>query len=158
MSQHRPDFNDTHACTDTMKIAIVRAQWNGDITSALAQGARSRLIALGVREQNILCVDVPGAIELTYAAATLVKSGEYDAVIVFGCVERGDTPHFDYVCQSVTQGVTVLNAQALTPVIFGVLTVENHQQALDRVGGPAGHKGVEAADTAVAMVDFKRSH
>ena len=78
-------------------------------------------------------------------------------MIVFGCVVRGDTPHFDYVCQSVTQGVTALNADCDTPVIFGLLTVENEQQAFERIGGPHGHKGREAAEAAIHMIDFARS-
>ena len=100
---------------------------------------------------------MPGAIELTFGASALIEASLYDAVIVFGCVVRGDTPHFDYVCQSVTQGVTALNADCDTPVIFGVLTVENQQQAVDRIkGGAAGDKGAEAAEAALKMIDFKR--
>ena len=84
-----------------------------------------------------------------------MASDFYDAVIVFGCVIRGGTPHFDYVCQSVTQGVTALNADCDTPVIFGVLTVDTEQDAIDRAGGPLGNKGAEAAEAAIMMVDFK---
>lgn len=98
------------------------------------------------------CYHVPGAVELTYGAAALVK--KYDAVIVFGCVIRGGTPHFDYVCDSVTQGVTRLNSKGKTPVIFGVLTVDTEQDAIDRAGGKLGNKGTEAAEAAIKMIDF----
>lgn len=139
------------------KVAIVVAEWNGRITSGLLDGALASLSSAGLGKDDIKVVYVPGAVELTYGAARLIDTGEYDAVIVFGCVVRGDTPHFDYVCESVTQGVTQLNAQGRCPVIFGVLTVENEQQAYDRLGGPAGHKGIEAGDTAIRMIAFSRS-
>ena len=154
MSTFAPDLS-VKAPDD--RIATAVAQWNGHITSRLLQGAIDNLHKAGLSDADIDVFHVPGAVELTFAASQLIESSRYDAVIVFGCVIRGDTPHFDYVCQSVTQGVTALNADCDTPVIFGLLTVENEQQALDRVGGPAGHKGREAADTAIAMVQFSRS-
>ena len=95
-------------------------------------------------------------VELTAGASQLIESELFDAVIVFGCVIRGGTPHFDYVCQSVTQGITALNADCDIPVIFGVLTVDTEQDALDRAGGPMGNKGAEAAEAAIKMVAFKR--
>lgn len=138
-----------------IRVAIVRAKWNGHITQKLADGAVAALKENGIDSKNISTFDVPGAIELTFAASQLIESSQFDAIIVFGCVVRGDTPHFDYVCQSVTQGITALNADCDTPVIFGVLTVENEQQALERVGGAHGHKGTEAALTALEMIQFK---
>lgn len=137
-----------------VRVAVVRAQWNSHITSVLADGAVNTLEAAGAEAEGF---EVPGAVELTFAAQSLIDTERYDAVIVFGCVIKGDTPHFDYVCQSVTQGVTALNVDSPVPVIFGVLTVLDEQQALDRCGGPAGHKGVEAATTALTMVAFSRS-
>lgn len=143
---------------EDMRVAIATAQWNSDITHALQQGAVDTLVAAGLDpDKDIDCFEVPGAVELTFAASQLIEASRYDAVIVFGCVIRGDTPHFDYVCQSVTQGITSLNADCDIPVIFGVLTVENHQQALDRAGGTLGNKGSEAADAAIAMVRFARA-
>ncbi|MDE6453136.1 MAG: 6,7-dimethyl-8-ribityllumazine synthase [Muribaculaceae bacterium] len=136
------------------RVAIVTAQWNRHITAALRDGAVATLLAAGAKADDIDTYDVPGAVELTFAASQLIEASMYDAVIVFGCVIRGDTPHFDYVCQSVTQGVTALNADCDTPVIFGVLTVENEQQALDRAGGCLGNKGSEAAEAAVCMIHF----
>lgn len=134
------------------RIAIITAEWNGNITAELARGARETLVANGILPSDIISIPVPGAVELTFAAARVIDRLSPDAVIVFGAVVRGDTPHFDYVCQSVTQGVTALNASGRVPVIFGLLTVDNEQQALDRIGGPAGHKGIEAAETALRMV------
>ncbi len=136
------------------RVAIVTAEWNRHITAALRDGAVHALNTAGIDGDAIDLYDVPGAVELTFAASQLIEAGMYDAVIVFGCVIRGDTPHFDYVCQSVTQGVTALNADCDTPVIFGVLTVNTEQQALERIGGPLGHKGCEAAEAAVKMMAF----
>ena len=156
MSTNSPAFkNDTDAAG--MRIAIVTARWNGHITSRLCQGAVDTLIKAGVNRDDIGLFEVPGAVELTFAASQIIESSSFDAVIVFGCVVRGDTPHFDYVCNSVTQGVTALNADCDIPVIFGLLTVNTEEQAMQRIGGTHGHKGVEAAQTAIDMIAFKRS-
>lgn len=142
---------------EDIKVAIVAAEWNGHITSALTEGALEVFRSVGLEEgEDVKVFHVPGAVELTFAASQLIESGDFDAVIVFGCVIRGGTPHFDYVCQSVTQGVTSLNVDCDTPVIFGVLTVDTEQDALDRAGGSLGNKGTEAAEAAIKMVDFKR--
>ncbi len=142
---------------ENMRVAIVAAEWNGHITSRLTEGALGVLRDAGLdMEDDILIFHVPGAVELTFAASQLIEASLFDAVIVFGCVIRGGTPHFDYVCQSVTQGVTALNADCDIPVIFGVLTVDTEQDALDRAGGVLGNKGAEAAEAAIKMVDFKR--
>ncbi len=142
---------------EDMRVAIVAAEWNGHITSRLAQGAAEVFAEQGFTADQVDHYAVPGAVELTFAASQLIEASLYDAVIVFGCVVRGGTPHFDYVCQSVTQGITALNADCDTPVIFGVLTVDNEQDALDRCGGPFGHKGREAAEAAIKMVAFTRN-
>lgn len=139
---------------DDMRVAIVRAEWNGHITSRLVDSALDVFKKAGFDKDMVDVFDVPGAVELTFAASQLIESGLYDAIIVFGCVVRGGTPHFDYVCQSVTQGVTLLNSDCDIPVIFGVLTVDNEQDALDRVGGSMGDKGAEAAETAIKMHAF----
>lgn len=133
------------------RYAIVVADWNSEITYALAQGAVDTFLKHGVLSDNIDIIHVPGTVELTYGAARIMKEERIDAVVVIGCVIQGDTPHFDYVCQSVTQGVAALNAQGKVPVIFSVLTVLNQQQALDRCGGKLGNKGVEGAYTAIRM-------
>ncbi len=134
-------------------VAIVSAEWNGHINDSMAASAAARLKELGA-ESTIF--HVPGAVELTFAASQLIEASMFDAVIVLGTVIRGGTPHFDYVCQSVTQGITALNADCDIPVIFGVLTVDNEQDALDRAGGPVGDKGSECADAAIKMIAFKR--
>lgn len=142
---------------ENVRIAIVAAEWNGHITGAMTEGALEVLRGAGLQEgEDVQVFHVPGVVELTFGASQLIEAGLFDAVIVFGCVIRGGTPHFDYVCQSVTQGVTSLNADCDIPVIFGVLTVDTEQDALDRAGGCLGNKGAEAAEAAIKMVDFKR--
>ena len=138
------------------RFAIIVADWNSNITGALLDGAYATLLQQGVLEKNIHVSHVPGTFELTFAAKQLLKM-KYDAVIVLGCVVQGDTPHLDFVCQGVTQGVAALNARpdSEIPVIFGVLTTGTMQQALDRAGGIHGNKGVEAAVTAIKMANFK---
>ena len=136
------------------RYAIVVADWNSEITYAMAQGAIDTFIKHGVQSDNIDIIHVPGTVELTYGAARIMREERIDAVIVIGCVIQGETPHFDYVCQSVTQGVATLNAQGKVPVIFSVLTVLNQQQALDRCGGRLGNKGVEGAYTAIRMANL----
>ncbi len=147
-------YNPGELTADDMNIAVVRTSWNNHITSLLASGAVETLKAAGADVEEFI---VPGSVELTFAAQRLADTERFDAIIVFGCVIKGDTPHFDYVCSSVTQGITALNTDGPVPVIFGVLTVLDEQQALDRCGGPAGHKGIEAAQTAIEMVRFARS-
>ena len=137
-----------------LKVAIVAAEWNSKITDALRQGAIERLHDEGYPDSCADVFRVPGTVELTFAASRLIDTDMYDAIIVLGCVIRGDTSHFDYVCQSVTQGITQLNADGDIPVIFGVLTTDNEQQALDRAGGRLGNKGAEAAECAIKMTCF----
>jgi len=134
-----------------MKIGIIVADWNREITQALLNGALKTLKKLGVKNNNILVRHVPGTFELTFGAKLLAEATESDAVICLGCVIRGETPHFTDICQGVTQGITELNLDYDIPFIFGVLTTETHQQALDRSGGKYGNKGDEAAVTAIKM-------
>ena len=139
---------------ERQRYALVVADWNSEITFAMAQGAIDTLIKHGVQEDNIDVLHVPGTVDLPYGATHIMKAERVNAVIVIGCVIQGETPHFDYVCQSVTQGVATLNAQGKVPVIFSVLTVLNQQQALDRCGGKLGNKGVEGAYTAIRMANL----
>ena len=138
------------------KIGIVYAEWNDEITYALRDGAVKTLLDNGVEEIDITLASVPGSFELIYGASQMVKSGNYDAVIAIGCVIRGDTPHFDYICQGTTQGLAELNRLAEVPVIYGVLTCNTMQQALDRCGGALGNKGDECAITALKMIQFRK--
>ncbi len=137
-----------------MHVAIVRTLWNSHITEKLMASAIETFGKNGIEKDMIDTFEVPGAVELTFAAAKLVDTGLYDSVLVLGCVIRGGTPHFDYVCQSVTQGNAYLNSECDIPIIFGVLTVDTEQDALDRCGGPAGDKGAEYAVAALQMYDF----
>lgn len=134
------------------KIAIVVSEWNSNITENLLQGAYDTLIKFGVTSQNILIHWVPGSFELTFGAKTLIEKIHPDALIMLGCVIQGETPHFTYVCQSVTQGATELNIKYDVPVIFGLLTTTTLEQAKDRAGGRHGNKGDEAAVTALKMI------
>lgn len=136
------------------RFAIVVAEWNEDITEALYQGAVSSLIEHGVKKANIIRKNVPGSFELSLGGLWMAKEKSIDAVICLGCVIQGDTPHFDYICQAVAYGVTEAGLKTGKPVIFGVLTTLNRQQALDRAGGKLGNKGEEAAITAIKMLDF----
>lgn len=138
------------------KIGIVVSEWNSEVTNGLLDGALQTLIDCGVSQQNISVHKVPGSFELIFGAKKVQSSG-VDAVITIGCVIQGETKHFDYVCAGVTQGIKDLNIQHTTPVIFCVLTDNNKQQSLDRSGGKHGNKGVEAAVTALKMIDFNRS-
>lgn len=136
------------------RYVIVVSDWNSDITYPMAQGAYDTLVKHGVKESSIELVHVPGAVELTYAAAKSMERYIIGAIIVIGCVIKGDTPHFDYVCSSVTQGVAMLNSRGKIPVIFSVLTTLDKQQALDRAGGKLGNKGIEGAYTAIRMANL----
>lgn len=138
-----------------MKMGIVVAEWNENITAALLDGAKATLIKNGVDEADITVMTVPGSFELIYGAAQMVKTG-VDAVIAIGCVIRGDTPHDRYICQGVTAELAQLNASQEVPVIYGLITTLDMQQAEDRAGGKMGNKGDECAVTAIKMVDFKR--
>ncbi len=134
------------------RIGIVYAEWNDEITHALRDGAIATLQKNGVEAENITVASVPGSFELIYGAAQMVKSNKYDAIIAIGCVIRGDTPHFDYICEGVTAGLTQLNVQYDTPVIFGLITTNNLLQAQERSGGRLGNKGDECAVTALQMI------
>lgn len=140
---------------ETFKVAVFTAEWNSRITHALRDGAVDVLRKAGVADNAIFLQDVPGTVELVNAAALALNyMPDIKAIIVIGCVIRGDTPHFDYVCQIAADGVSRLNATGKSPVIFGVLTVDNEQQALDRAGGNLGNKGAEAAVAAIKMANL----
>ena len=142
-------------CAKGMRFGIVVSEWNEGVTESLLRGAFDTLIQNGAAPSDIVVMHVPGSFELIYGASQLVKQ-PVDAVIAIGCVIRGDTPHFDYICQGTTYGLARLNTEQPKPVIYGLITTENLQQALDRCGGRHGNKGDECAVTAIKMVDFKR--
>ena len=136
------------------RFYIITAEWNSKITHALRDGAVETLKKGGVKESNIKMVKVPGTVELVNIASLAMKKDNPAAIIVIGCVIRGDTPHFDYVCQNVAQGVSALNSEGKTPVIFGVLTVNKPEEAEERAGGKLGNKGSEAGVAAIEMANI----
>lgn len=138
-----------------MTFGIVVAEWHTDITHALYDGCLKTLEQHGAL--TIHTAQVPGTFELTQGAAILMKTKKIDAVICIGCVIKGETSHNEYINHAVAQGISLLAVQSGIPVIYGVLTPNDHQQALDRAGGQYGNKGVEAAVTAIRMVDLKRT-
>lgn len=136
------------------RFAIVVSEWNEEVTDALYESAVASLKSNGVPVSNILKKSVPGTFELSLAALWMGEKKDVDAVICLGCVIQGETPHFDYICQAVAYGITEAALKTRKPVIFGVLTTLNKQQALDRAGGKYGNKGEEAALTAIKMLEF----
>lgn len=135
-------------------VVLVKTEWNSEITDELERGCIRILDEYGIRSKTIV---VPGAVEIPFAIHQYaINRSDHAAFIAFGCVVKGGTPHFEYVCQSITQGITHLNVTGDTPVIFGVLTVDDLQQAKDRTGGVHGHKGEEAAITAIKMMVFNK--
>jgi len=141
---------------EKMKFGIVVAEWNYEVTGALAQGAIDTLKKHGTTDENISIKHVPGTFELPLGAQFFAEYTDVDAIILLGCVIQGETRHFDFICQGVTQGTTQLNMNYNLPFIFGVLTTDNQQQALDRAGGKLGNKGDEAAVTAIKMVKLQK--
>ncbi|HDA7851654.1 TPA: 6,7-dimethyl-8-ribityllumazine synthase [Staphylococcus aureus] len=140
-----------------LKVAIVVSRFNDFITGRLLEGAKDTLIRHDVNEDNIDVAYVPGAFEIPLVAKKLASSGNYDAVITLGCVIRGATSHYDYVCNEVAKGVSKVNDQTNVPVIFGILTTESIEQAVERAGTKAGNKGAEVAVSAIEMANLLKS-
>jgi len=146
----------TNTVVDDATVGIVVSRWNSMITEAMLEGAISTLVANGVKKDSITIVRCPGSYEIPLTAQWLLETKRYEGVIALGVVIRGGTPHFDYVCDAVNQGVLELNLRFSTPVAFGVLTTDDVQQALDRVGDK-GNKGSEAALALLEMITVRRS-
>src|SRR5690554_7413836 len=136
------------------KFAVVVSEWNEEITESLFNGAVETLLKHGVNRENIIRKNVPGSFELTLGAQWMAERPEIDAVICIGCVIQGETRHFEFICEAVAIGITQVGIKFNKPVIFGVLTPDTQQQALDRAGGKYGNKGNEAAITAIKMLGF----
>ena len=155
VNQNLSDY-DNNSIPDAshMRIGIVVSEWNDRVTANLLQGAVNTLKKHGVKDENLYIESVPGSFELPFGAKCLADSKKPDAVILLGCVIRGGTPHFDYVCDGVTQGTIDLNMKYDIPFIFGMLTTDNTKQAEDRAGGMHGNKGDEAAITAIKMAEL----
>ncbi len=142
---------------DNYRIGIVVAEWNSEITDAMAIGAIVTLKQFGVIDKNIRLVHVPGSFELTTGADFMLRHDDsIDAVICIGCVIQGETRHFEFICQAVSQGITNVALKHGKPVIFSLLTTNDIQQALDRSGGKHGNKGIEGAITALKMVALNK--
>jgi len=139
---------------NSFRVGIVTARFNEFITSKLLGGAIDGLVRHGVAEENITSAWVPGAFELPLIASKMAESGKYDAIICLGAVIRGTTTHYDYVCNEVTKGIGKVNLDSGVPTIFGVITTENIEQAIERAGTKAGNKGYEAAVTAIEMISL----
>ncbi|RXR22597.1 6,7-dimethyl-8-ribityllumazine synthase [Flavobacterium stagni] len=137
------------------RFGIVVSEWNGHITGGLYQGAVDTLIDCGALPENIIKWEVPGSFELIYGAKRMMDTQNVDCVITIGCVIKGETMHFEFVCEGVTQGIKDLNVIGDIPVIFCLLTDNNEQQSIERSGGKHGNKGVEAAITAIKMTDLR---
>lgn len=148
MKEIKVDFNHL---TSSFPIALIVSYFNHTVTDALKEGALERLSELGFRSRDILVIEVPGAVEIPLVAKILAKKNRVHAIVALGAVIRGETSHYDYVCDQVSQGCQRVMLEHDLPVIFGVLTTENEEQAWDRLGGKHGHKGKEAVDCAVAM-------
>ena len=141
----------------SMKVGIVAARFNEFITNKLLGGAMDGLLRHGVQEEDIQVAWVPGAFEIPLIASKMAKSGKYDAVICLGAVIRGSTTHYDYVCSEVSKGIATVSLHSDIPVMFGVLTTENIEQAIERAGTKAGNKGADCAQGAIEMVDLIRA-
>ena len=139
-----------------LKVAVVVARWNSFITRKLLEGATTTLGEIGVLPDDVTTAWVPGSFEIPTAARWAALSGRFDAVICLGCVIRGETAHFEYVSGAATEGILRVAQDTGIPIIFGVLTVDSVDQALARAGGKEGHKGEEAARSAVEMANLKR--
>jgi len=142
--------------SQNIKIGIVAARFNGFITAKLLDGAIDVLLRHGVNEDDVHVAWVPGAFEIPLIASKMAKSGKYDAVICLGAVIRGSTSHYDYVCNEVSKGVAAASLETGIPVLFGVLTTENIEQAIERAGTKAGNKGYDCAVSAIEMVNLLR--
>jgi 6,7-dimethyl-8-ribityllumazine synthase len=140
-----------------IKIGVIVSRFNQFITEPLWQGAKARLLELGLPESAITQVWVPGAVEIPLMAQTMAQSNRFTALICLGSVIRGETDHYDYVCQQVSAGCQHVALSQKIPVIFGILTTDNETQAFARIGGSEGHKGRESADAAFAMIDVLNS-
>jgi 6,7-dimethyl-8-ribityllumazine synthase len=152
-----PTYVDGNLNGSGMRIAIVAARFNSLVTDRLLAGALDALTRYGVGDKDVLVARVPGSLEIPLVARHLATGGAYDAVICLGAVVRGATPHFDYVAAGTANGIAGTALEAGRPVIFGVLTCENMEQALDRAGGKMGNKGFDAAVTAIEMVNVMKA-
>ena len=148
---------DTIPNAKQFRFGIVVSEWNDHVTNGLFSGAEAALVDCGALSENIIRWNVPGSFELIYGAKQMATTQNVDVVIAIGCVIKGETMHFEFVCEGVTQGIKDLNVLGDVPVIFCLLTDNNEQQSIDRSGGVHGNKGTEAAIAAIKMAELRRS-
>ena len=148
--KHQREKHNLNLNANGMRFALIVSEWNSHITNNLFIGAKESLVSNNVNPEDIIRYNVPGSFELVYGAK-IASQNNYNAIICLGSVIKGETKHFDYICNAVSNGIMNLNIRLNTPIIFGVLTDENEQQSLDRSGGKYGNKGSEAAITAIKM-------
>lgn len=151
------NFFEGNVVSKDIKVGIVVARFNEFITSKLLSGAEDGLLRHNVKPEDIDVAWVPGAFEIPLIASKMAKSGKYDAVIALGAVIRGSTTHYDYVCSEVSKGIANVSLNSDIPVMFGVITTENIEQAIERAGSKAGNKGYECATGAIEMVNLIRN-
>jgi 6,7-dimethyl-8-ribityllumazine synthase len=156
--QNLSEFNTfSHTLSSTTRFGIIVSEWNPEITDALCKGAVDTLLKEGFQKTSLIIHKVPGSFELPLGAQYLIENSEVDAVICLGCVIQGETRHFEFICQAVSQQISRLNIDYNLPVIFGLLTTDNFEQAKARSGGKHGNKGVEAAIAAIKMLQLRDS-
>ena len=150
------DYNaDEIPSAKEFRFAIVRAEWNSEITNPLADGCMKTLLKHGAKESNIKLLHVPGSFELCFACSELANTKNFDAIIAIGCIIEGETRHFEFIANAIANGIAQLNIQQSIPIIFGVLTTATQLQAIERAGGKSGNKGIEGAVTALKMIALK---
>ncbi|HPK09982.1 MAG TPA: 6,7-dimethyl-8-ribityllumazine synthase [Saprospiraceae bacterium] len=158
MENAHKHFENEVKDAEKVKIGIVVSRWNDHITNALLEGSKETLIEQGIKAENIEVIYVPGSFELPYGARLLLSNGSKDAIICLGCVIKGETDHDVYINYSTALGIQQLSLSSGKPVVFGVLTPNNEQQALDRAGGRLGNKGIEAALTVLSLVGLNQKY
>jgi len=151
-----PPIIEGHQDAKDLKVALIASRWNDVVTSRLVEGARDGFVRHGADEKNLVLVKVPGSFELPQVAAKLAASGRYDAIVALGCLVRGETPHFDVLAAEAAKGLAQAAVSSGVPVIFGVLTCDTMEQAIDRAGGKSGNRGWDAALAAIEMVSLYR--
>jgi len=161
MMEKKQNLSDTPVITfngiEHIRLAVVTASWNPEVTFSMRDAAVQYLTACGVIPENILCEEVPGSYELPLGAQTMLERDDIQGVVCIGCIIQGETRHFDFIADAVAHGIMQVTLQYNAPVSFGVLTTNNQQQALERAGGSHGNKGVEAASAVMAMLRLQRS-
>ena len=153
----KKENNKNISSREKYKISLIVSEWNNQITSKLLKGSIETLTKQGIRNENIFITKVPGSFELIFEAKKKSKESKFDSIIVIGCLIRGDTIHFKYLCKSISYSIAKINLESIIPVIFCVLMDKNIEQSIERSGGKIGNKGIEAAYTSLKMMDLNKS-